>query len=71
MLHETAVAWLTNRLTVTTPRKAWEESPLAFQQRLRDACDYINTHYNVVSLCRELPQRVSALRQCEGGRLRK
>ena len=71
MLHETAVAWLTNRLTVTTPRKAWEESPLAFQQRLRDACDYINTHYNVDSLCRELPQRVSALRQCEGGRLRK
>ena len=71
VLHETAVAWLTNRLTVTTPRKAWEESPLAFQQRLRDACEYINTHYNVVSLCRELPQRVSALRQCEGGRLRK
>ena len=55
MLHETAVAWITNRLTVTTPRNAWEESPEAFQQRLRDACAYINANYNVESLCRELP----------------
>ena len=27
MLHETAVAWITHRLKVTTPARAWEETP--------------------------------------------
>ena len=71
MLHETAVAWLTKRLVVTTPARDWEESVEAFGARLQDACRYINEHYDVENLCRELPTRVRALRDAEGGRLPK
>ena len=71
MLHETAVAWLTQRLVVTTPARAWEESVAAFGKRLKEACEYINAQHNVEGLCWDLPARVRALRECGGGRLPK
>lgn len=69
MLHETAVAWLTQRLTATTPARAWEEPPEQFGGRLKDAAAYVNDHYGVEALCRALPARVRKLREREGGRL--
>ena len=71
MLHETAVAWLTHWLVVTTPAPEWDETPDAFGKRLKDAREYINTNNGVDSLCREFPARVRALREAEGGRLPK
>ena len=71
MLHETAVAWLDDRLTVTTPSAAWDESVDAFGSRLKQACEYINANHEVENLCRELPQRLLTLRQKEGARLKK
>ena len=67
MLHETAVAWITHRLKVTTPARAWEETPEAFGNRQKGACEYINSHYGVENLCRALQQRVRALRDKERG----
>ena len=69
MLHETAVAWLTQRLAATTPARAWEETPEQFGGRLKDAAAYVNEHYAVEALCRALPARVRKLRERDGGRL--
>ena len=71
MLHETAVAWLTNRLQVTTPARAWEETTQAFGARLKAATDYINAHYDVEGLQRQLPARLQKLKDREGGRIGK
>ena len=69
MLHETAVAWLTNRLKVTTPAKAWEETAEAFGTRLKAATDYVNDEYNLENLQRELPERLVKLANQGGGRI--
>ena len=71
MLHETAVAWLTNRLKVTTPAKAWEETAEAFGTRLKAATDYVNDHYNLDNLQKELPERLVMLSNQRGGRIGK
>ena len=71
MLHETAVAWLTKRLSVTTPAKAWEETAEAFGTRLKAATDYVNDHYNLDSLQKELPERLVMLSNQRGGRIGK
>ena len=71
MLHETAVAWLTNRLRVTVPKKPWEESVEQFGSRLKQAAAYVNAHYNVDGLQRELPSRLRKLHDREGGRIGK
>ena len=71
MLHETAVAWIDRRLTVTTPAKPWDDTVDEFGERLRLAAEYINAHYDVDGLCRELPQRLDDLCAKEGDRLRK
>ena len=52
MLHETAVAWLTARLKVTVPAKPWEESAQLFGSRVKQAAEYVNTHYDVDALQR-------------------
>ena len=69
MLHETAVAWLTHRLTATTPREPWAETEDAFGARLRCACQYINDHHDVSGLCNDFLKRVKKLRQKKGDRL--
>ena len=71
MLHETAVAWLTNRLSVTTPTKAWEETAEAFGTHLKAATDYVNDHYNLDNLQKELPERLVMLSNQRGGRIGK
>lgn len=71
MLHETAVAWMRTRLAQTVPKKAWEESVDAYGSRLKTCAAFINSHYNVKNLCRELPQRLHALQDSGGDRLAK
>ena len=71
MLHETAVAWLTNRLKLTTPVASWNETPEDFGARLRQATDYINSHYDVEGLQRGLPARLEELDNRKGGRIGK
>ena len=61
LLHETAVSWLTHRLTVTLPPKPWEETVPDFLRRLHAACEYVHTHYDVDSLCRAWPERITKL----------
>ena len=71
MLHETAVAWHTHRLRVTTPAQSWKETAEGFGARLRAAADFVNTHYDVEGLQRELPARLVEVRNREGGRIGK
>ena len=71
MLHETAVAWVRRGLTWTLPAKPWEESVEGFGSRLREVVRKVNEQYNVDGLCRELPSRVDALYDAEGGKLAK
>lgn len=70
MLHETAVAWLRQRLAATLPSRAWEETPAAFGARLRMCALFINKQYDVEGLCRAFPRRVQALAAAKGGRLK-
>ena len=67
----TAVAWLTDRLKVTAPAKPWEESAQLFGSRVKQAADYVNTHYDVAALQMELPARLHTLIAREGGRIGK
>ena len=69
-LHETAMAWVSNRFKVTRPAKAWEETEGEFGERLRSVAEYINTTYDVESLSKELPQRIAKLRDANGDRLK-
>ena len=57
MLHETAVAWMRDRLIKTTPQRAWQESVEEYCTRLKACAMYINDNYNVQGLCRELDRR--------------
>ena len=58
MLHETAVAWLRNRLALTLPRRPWLETREQFSARLKAQAAYVNKHYCVAALCREFPGRL-------------
>ena len=71
MLHETAVAWVRQRLTKTRPKEAWTETAEDYYTRLKTCAAYINEHYNVEGLCHDLPTRLLDLQEAEGDRLRK
>ena len=71
MLHETAVSWIRRGLIWNMPPRPWEETPTEYACRLRAVVADINTRYDVEGLCRELPQRVLALHDAQGGRLDK
>ena len=71
MLHETAVAWMRYRLVKTQPKKCWEESVDAYVSRLKSCAAYINDNYDVDNLCRELLDRMEALKKAGGDRLNK
>ena len=71
MLHETAVAWMRQRLTKTRPQQAWTETLEAYRSRLKACAAYINEHYNVQGLCHDLPTRLRDLDEVEGDRIRK
>ena len=69
--HETAVAWLRQRLAASLPPRCWEETRAAYRARLKRCCDEINASCDVEGLCREFPQRLRTLQEAEGGRLHK
>ena len=69
LLHETAVAWLRNRLSKSVPAKAWEESVQEYRTRLRSCAAHVNQNYDVDSLCRDLPARLRDLHRRGGDRL--
>ena len=71
LLHETAVAWVRARQTITTPKKPWTETREAFGERLRAIARHINTQYRVDDLCREFPGRIHQLIDVEGDNLKK
>ena len=71
MLHETAVAWLRYKLTMSVPKRSWLETPEEYRTRLKGVVAEVNRDYDVDNLCRELPTRVENLRLEQGGRLSK
>ena len=71
MLHETVVAWVRRRLALTCPKKPWEESVEHYEDRLRQAFQYVNEHYDVEGLSQEFPGRVQSLIDASGGKLSK
>jgi len=71
MLHETAMAWVRQRLKRTAPKEPWKETVAEYNARLKDVAAYINDKYKVEALCRELPKRVEMLMDSEGDRIAK
>ena len=71
MLHETAVAWMRNRLTKTLPLQAWAETQDEYRARLKVCAAYINDNYDVPGLCNGLPKRLAALKDADGDRIAK
>ena len=50
------MAWVNNRLKVTPPAKAWEETEAIFGERFRSVAEYSNETYDVESLCKRTPE---------------
>ena len=71
MLHETAIAWLRKRLSLSMPEKPWLETREDLGARLKEQTAIINDNYDVDSLCREFPDRLKQLRDNDGDRLKK
>ena len=71
MLHETAKAWVLDRLKKTVPKVAWEETVEEYGERLKQVAAHIERKYNVDGLCRELPDRVADLHKRRGDRIPK
>jgi hypothetical protein len=71
MLHETAVAWIRHRLTLSTPKEPAEETRCEYESRLKMICSDINRECNVEGLCRAFLKRVQALKEAEGDRISK
>lgn len=71
MLHETAMAWVRQRLKRTVVKEPWHESIEAYGTRLKGVAAYINANYDVNGLCRGLPYRVAEVVRRKGDRLPK
>ena len=71
MLHETAVAWVRRKLTHTLPAEPWKETRGDFGHRLKEICSYINEAYDVAGLSHEFPDRLEAVYEAQGGRIKK
>ena len=71
MLHETAMAWVRDRLKKTVPKVAWEETVEEFGARLKEVAIHIEREYEVADLCRALPGRVAQLNERKGDRIPK
>ena len=70
LLHETAVAWIRNKLTEITPRHPWLETREQYAARLRRVVAEINRTHNVGGLCRKFDFRLGELIRRQGDRLR-
>ena len=71
LLHETAVAWVRDRLALSMPKKPWVESREAYGARLRSIARDINANCDVDGLCSAFPSRVAELVARGGDRLSK
>ena len=71
LLHETAMAWMRDRLKKTHPRKPWEETVEQYCSRLKECAAHCNNKYDVDGLCREVPQRLRILLDKGGDRIPK
>ena len=71
MLHETAMAWVRQRLARTLPKIPWQETIPEYISRLKQVACYINDQYDVDGLNRELPMRVEKLLASDGDRINK
>ena len=71
MLHETAVAWLRDRLKLSLPPSPWLETREMYGERLKRCTQWVNDNYDVEGLCRGFPSRLDALIEKKGDRLRK
>ena len=71
LLHETAMAWMRERLKKTVPKEAWNETVEDYRARLKQCAAYCNEKYNIENLCREVPWRAQELINLEGDRLPK
>ena len=70
MLHETAVAWVRKRETVTQTTEPWRETVEEFHARLRGICQHVNANYDVDGLCRKFPERLQKVVDAEGDRIK-
>ena len=70
MLHETAVAWMRQKLAQSVPVRCWEESREAYAARLKGVVEEVNNNHDVEGLCRSFLSRITTLVDHAGGRLR-
>ena len=71
LLHETAMAWMRERLKKTIPKQAWDETVESYHARLKSCAAHCNAKYDVDALCRQVPWRVQELLNRDGDRLPK
>ena len=69
LLHETAMAWMRERLKKTSPKKPWEETLEAYHSRLKQCAAHCNDKYNIDGLCGEVPWRVKEVLERGGDRI--
>ena len=69
LLHETAVPWIRQKLTATTPKRPWLESREQYAARLRQVVADINCKFAVGDLCQRFPDRLDELIRRQGDRL--
>ena len=72
LLHETAVAWLRNRMRRERPVVLpWSETRAQWADRAARCERYINENYDAPGLCRRFPSRLRTCREREGDRIPK
>ena len=69
LLHETAMAWMRERLKKTVPREALKETAEEYHTRLKKCAALCNSKYDIDSLCKETPWRTEELLKRKGDRL--
>ena len=69
LLHETAMAWMRDRLKKTAPKKPWEETLDAYHSRLKHCAAHCNDKHNIDGLCEEVPWRLEELLKRSGDRI--
>ena len=63
--------WKDKDVICSTPKRCWEETREQFRARLKHVVDTINATCDVAGLCRDLPKRVDALKEAQGGRIKR
>ena len=72
LLHETAVSWVRKYLKQHPVKlvTSMDENIRRVKALLQEACEHINTYYEVDDLCNSLPDRLALLVEKEGERLK-